>query len=264
MEGKEISIQEILGIVLAHIRLIIIITVIAGVAGYSYAKFVLPLQYTSSIKIYVTNGVRNSNDDDDDNELINGADINTARSLAATYIVILDDTSVYEAISDRLLEDYKIEDLRNYFTVATDEKGKEYIPTGQIKRLITIAAVNNTEVLQVTVTSEVPNFSADICSYISDIAPDMIIRTTKAGYVETVSPPKVPTSPSGPNIMRYLLLGLVAGLVISVGIVLVANFFDNTVKSGEEIKERFGVPVLAEIPDIFMDEKGGSSKYGKY
>jgi capsular polysaccharide biosynthesis protein len=64
--------------------------------------------------------------------------------------------------------------------------------------------------------------------------------------------------------MRYLLLGLVAGLVISISIILVTNFFDNTVKSGEEIKERFGVPVLAEIPDIFMDEKGGSSKYGKY
>ena len=67
MEEKEISVQEILGILLAHIRLIVIVTVVAGVAGYSYAKFVLPLQYTSSIKIYVTNGVRNSNDDDDEN-----------------------------------------------------------------------------------------------------------------------------------------------------------------------------------------------------
>ena len=113
-------------------------------------------------------------------------------------------------------------------------------------------------------TSQVPKFSADICTYISELAPKVIQRTTKAGSVETVSPPKVPTSPSGPNIPRYLLLGLVAGLAVSVGISFVATFLDNTVKSGEELRDRFGVPVLAEIPDIFMDSKGGSSKYGKY
>ncbi|WP_295156153.1 YveK family protein [uncultured Ruminococcus sp.] len=260
MEEKEISIQEILGILLAHIRMIIIITLLAGIAGYSYAKFVLPLQYTSSIKIYVTNGSRS----DEDQNQINAQDLNTARSLAATYIVILDDTIVYEKISDRLIEDYDIEDLKNYFTISINDEGKEYIPTGQIKRLISISAINNTEVLQVTVTSQVPKFSADICTYISDIAPEIIMRTTKAGSVETVSPPKVPTGPSGPNIPRYLLLGMIAGFALAVGISIVSSFFDNTVKSGEELKDRFGVPVLAEIPDIFMDTKGGSNKYGKY
>ena len=262
MQEKEISIQEIIGILLAHLRLIIILTILMGAVGYSYAKFILPPQYTSSIKIYVTAGAKPREYSED--EQINGAEINTARTLAATYIVILDDTSVYEAISDKLIEDYDMNDLRNYFTVSMDDVGKEYIPAAQIKKLVTIAAVNNTEVLQVTVTSQVPAFSADICTYISEIAPEMIIRTTKAGYVETVSPAKVPTSPSGPNIPRFGLLGMVAGFAIAVGIALITSFLDNTVKSGEELKERFGVPVLAEIPDIFMDEKGGSGKYGKY
>lgn len=261
MEQKEISIQEILGILLGHIRMIIVVTVLAGIAGFSYAKFVLPLQYTSSIKIYVTNN--NMSDANDANQ-INAQDLNTARSLATTYIVILDDALLYESISERLLQDYNEEDLKNYFTISSDENGKSYIPTGQIKRLINIAALNNTEVLQVTVTSQVPKFSADICTYISELAPKVIQRTTKAGSVETVSPAKVPTSPSGPNIPRYLLLGMIAGLAVSVGISFIATFLDNTVKSGEELRDRFGVPVLAEIPDIFMEGKGGSSKYGKY
>jgi capsular polysaccharide biosynthesis protein len=110
----------------------------------------------------------------------------------------------------------------------------------------------------------VPKFSADICTYISDLAPEIIKRTTKAGSVETVSPAKVPETASGPNIPRYLLLGMVAGLAVSVAIAMISSFLDNTVKSGEELRDRFGVPVLAEIPDIFMDSKGGSSKYGKY
>ena len=261
MEEKEISIQDIFGILLSHIRLIVVVTILAAAAGYSYAKFVLPLQYTSSIKIYVTNGSRNT--DPDGAAQINGQDLSASRSLAATYIVILDDNSVYEAISDRLLKDYEVEELKYYFSVLMDDEGKEYIPVSQIKKLITVAAVNNTEVLQVTVTSEVPSFSAAICTYMSEIAPEIITRTTKAGSVETVSPAKVPTSPSGPNFTRYLMVGLLVGLALSVVISLVTSFFDNTIKTGEDLKERFGVPVLAEIPDIFMDEKGGSSKYGR-
>ena len=260
-QQKEMSIQELLGILLGHLRMIIVVTILAGIASYSYAKFVLPLQYTSSIKIYVTNN--NLSDTNDINQ-INAQDLNTARSLATTYIVILDDAMMYEAISNRLLKDYKEEDLKNYFTIAHDENGEAYIPSNQIKRLINISAVNNTEVLQVTVTSQVPKFSADICTYISKLAPQIIKRTTKAGSVETVSPAKVPTAPSGPNIPRYLLLGMVAGFAVAVGIALISSFLDNTVKSGEELRDRFGVPVLAEIPDIFMEGKGGSSKYGKY
>lgn len=257
MEEKEISIQEILGIMLAHIKLIIFLTVLMGAAAYSYAKFVMPEQFTSSIKIYVTNG-RNTGD----NTAITAQDQQAARSLANTYIVILDDASVYEAISDKLIEDFKMEDLKKFFTTRIDESGKEYIPNSQIKRLINISAVNNTEVLQVVVTSEVPKFSAKICEYISDLAPELIMRTTKAGSVETVSPPKVPTGPSGPNVKRYAMLGMIAGFAIAVGISILASFMDNTVKGGEDIKDRFGIPVLAEIPDIFMDEKGGN-KYAR-
>lgn len=260
MEEKEISIQEILGIMLSRIKLIILLTILAGAVGYSFAKFVLPLQYTSSIKIYVTNGSR----DQDGSYQISAQDQTAARSLAETYIVILDDTSVYEAISSKLIEEYELSDLENYFTIIEEEDGEVYIPANEIKRLISMSAVNNTEVLQVTVTSEVPKFSADICKYVSDLAPEIIKRTTKAGSVETVSPAKEPTVPSGPNIPRYTLLGLMGGFAVAVAIAFITSLFDNTVKSGEDIREHFGVPVLAEIPDIFMDEKGGSGKYGKY
>lgn len=259
MDGKEIDIQEILGILLARIKLIIVVTILAGAAGYSYAKFVLPQQYTASIKIIVTNVTNGFSDDAE----LSGHNQATARSLASTYIVILDDTSVYEAISDELIAHYDEDDLKNYFTVLMDDSGREYIPPSQIRRLISFSEVNNTEVLQVTVTSEVPSFSAAICNYISELAPDIIKRTMKVGAVETVSPAQEPSAPSGPNIMRYLMMGLMAGFAASVGVVLLISFFDNTIKSGEDIKARFDVPVLAEIPDIFIDERGGSGKYGK-
>lgn len=264
MEQNEISLQDILNIVLGRIKMIILLTVLLGAAGYCVAKFVKPPMYTSSIKIYVTG----SNLENRDNQTgLSLQEQQAAKNLAATCIVILDDVSVYEAISDKLIEDYAVEDLANYFSVRESidpvtGESKLYIPTGQIKRLINITAINNTEVLQVTCTTQVPKFSADICMYISELAPSLITRTVRAGSVETVSEARVPTAPSGPSVTRYTALGAFAGMALAVFIAFVLSFLDNTVSSGEDIKERFNVPVLAEIPDIFMDEKGGSGKYG--
>ena len=83
--------------------------------------------------IYVTNG---RNTGDNGTGALTAQDQQAARSLANTYIVILDDASVYEAISDRLIEDFKMEDLKKFFTTRIDDEGKEYIPNAQIKKLI--------------------------------------------------------------------------------------------------------------------------------
>ena len=257
MEEKdiEIDLRDILGIIMARIWLILLITLLCTVAGFCLAKFVLPPQYTSSVKIYVKNlGTTDGNN-------ISYQDQMASKSLASTYIVILDDVSVYEEISDRLLNDYAEEDLARFFTIRVDEDNKKYIPTDEISRLVNISSVNDTEVIQVSCTCEVPKFSAEICTYISDIAPDLIKRVMQAGSVETVSDARVPMNPSGPSVRNYTVLGFAVGFVISAALVFILYFTDNAVTTGEDIKNKFNVPVLAEIPDIFMDEKGGT-RYG--
>jgi capsular polysaccharide biosynthesis protein len=253
----EISVQDILFMLLSRLRLIVLITLLCTVAAFSYAKFLLPLQYTSSIKIYVKNQTSTSTTG------VAYSDITAAKSLVETYVVILDDESVYNYVSDRLIEDYAIEDLQNYFTILTDDDGKQYIPSKEISKLVSFSSVNDTEVLKVSCTCRVPKFAADICTYISDYAPDHITRITQAGSVETVSDAIVPTTPSGPNVWKYTIVGFAVGLVVSVALAILLSSFDNEVTGAEEIKQRFNVPVLGEIPDIFMDEKG-AGKYAKY
>ncbi len=260
-EEKEIDLMELLGVILSKLKFIVLAAVLCAAIGFSYAKFVLPLQYTASIKMYVTSSSDLSKRED---ASIDVSEQTASRNLASTCIVILDDDSVYEEIGQMLIADYDLDDLKNYFNVTTDDEGNPYISPNQIRGLISVSSVDNTEVLQVTCTTEVPKFSADICKYVSKIAPELLIRTMKAGSVETVSPAKVPKNPSGPNVMRYAMIGGLLGMVVSVAVVIIMNMFDNAVKNGEEIKARFDVPVLAEIPDIFMDTKGGSGKYGRY
>lgn len=263
-EQTEINLADVFQLLLSKIKIIILVTVLCGAAGYCYARYVLPPQYTSTIKMYVTVPTKVVDSETGEVTEKTNLDQTVSRNLAATCIVILDDNSVYEQIGRMLIADYDLDDLKNYFTITTDDNGDPFISAEQIKGLISVTAIDNTEVLQVTCTTPVPKFSADICTYISKIAPELLIRTMKAGSVETVSAAEVPKGPSGPNVKRFALIGALAGMVLVIAVIFIIDYLDNTVKSGNEIKAKFDVPVLAEIPDIFMDSKGGVGKYGKY
>ena len=102
---KEIDLVELLGALLKRIKFIIFITVLFGGLAFSYAKFVLPLQYTSNISMYVKNSDNNANDQ------VAIGDINASKSLVSTYIVILQNDAVIDKIGDAILKEYGADDL---------------------------------------------------------------------------------------------------------------------------------------------------------
>ena len=119
------------------------------------------------------------------------------------------------------------------------------------------AAVNETEVIKITCTSLNPQISADICTYISEIAPSILIRTTKAGSVEPIGHAKVAKSPSSPNVKRTAIIGGLLGMVLASAIVIISHLLDRRIKVADDIKKKFPeMPILAEIPDLY-DTKGG-------
>ena len=50
------------------------------------------------------------------------------------------------------------------------------------------------------------------------------------------------------NNLKQSLIASLIGLVLGIGIVFVMFYFDTTIKSSEEIENKLGLPVIAEIP----------------
>ncbi len=243
----EIDLREIFFLLLSRLPFILLLTVIGTIAGFAYAKLVMPVKYTSSVCIYVNNANENAVQDQDRAQ---AADIQASKALASTYIVILNDDIVYDKVSDMLFEEYDIRDLEKVFTVSYDES-EPYITPEQIRSLVSISSVNDTEVIQITATTENASLSAAICSDIADIAPDLLTRVTKAGSVETIGTAKIPLGPSAPNVKKVTAIGFLMGGVISVAVVIISFLLDTRIKTAEDFKKRFAdVPVLAEIPDL--------------
>ncbi len=65
--------------------------------------------------------------------------------------------------------------------------------------------------------------------------------------VWVVEKAQLPEFPSKPNRKRNILLGIIMGLFGGVGMALFLEYLDNTVKTPDDIEERYNIPVLSTI-----------------
>jgi len=84
----------------------------------------------------------------------------------------------------------------------------------------------------------------------------LISRTNEQNVTEkvqdinvwVVDKAQVPQFPAKPNKKRNILLGLIMGLFGGVGLALFLEYLDNTIKTPDDIEERYNLPVLSSIP----------------
>ena len=111
-----------------------------------------------------------------------------------------------------------------------------------------MGSVNETEVLRVMATTRDPQVSVDICLAMIDVAPKVLSDVMGVAYVNPIGYPELMGGSSSPNVLKNVILGGGFGFILSVALVLLLDFLNNTVTDGESLVNKFGVPVLGEIP----------------
>lgn len=76
------------------------------------------------------------------------------------------------------------------------------------------------------------------------------VQTSQESNVRIVDRAVVPTRPFKPSLQGDLSKALVLGLLFGVGVALVLEYLDRTVKTPEELEQLLRLPTLAVIPDI--------------
>jgi len=230
------SIRELIDIVLAHIKLILIITIAAGLLAFVVSQFFITPQYEASVKLFVNNsrvGVADTT---------SISDLNASERLVNTYMEIVKSNTVLEkvAINDNL--DYSLESL---------------------KKMVSTQAVQNTEIFYVKVISENPHHAQLLANQIAKDAPHEIMDFVEATSVKVIDRAMLPTKQATPNVKLNTAIGLLLGLVLSVLLVLLLDMLDVTIRSEEDIKRMTDLPVLGVIPFIEpFNEKGKQIGYG--
>ena len=218
-----------------RVWVIIVSSVVTGILGFVLAAFVITPQYSSSIMLYVNNSSFKIDG------VINISDLSAAQSLVKTYIVLLQNRTTLEKVIEKADVDYSYEDLED---------------------MISASAVNDTEVLQITVTSDDPYEAAKIVNAIAEVLPRRITEIIDGSTMAVVDSGAVDLQKVFPSITGFTALGLLLGAIVSVVILSLLAIGDDTIRNEEYILQNYDYPILAKIPDLV--NTGNNKSYGYY
>ena len=245
------TIKDLLTLLWNHLLLIVAITLCGGVAAFSFSKFVLPVKYSSHITMYVQSytGISENNANNENN-------ISNSKQLVNTYMEVLKDDEVMNAVSALLLEQYE-EDLRRVFSF--DEEGK--ISSSSLRNCLTISSVTDTSAVTITATTENPNLAADICNDITQVAPKYVEEAVGVGSINTIGKAKIYKTPVAPNNTKNAILGMAAAFLIVVMVILIIDYFDNTIKDSAKIGKKYDKAIIGEIQQFGDNNKKKKAKH---
>ena len=225
MDGiKEIDLKSLAKDIMKRAWIIALCAVIVAVSSLVYNKNFVEKTYKAEITMYVVNKTTTEGSG------MSSQNLAVALQLTKSYVKLIQ--------TDRVL-DKVVEKAEMTSVTAAD-----------IRKMMTVEVVDETEVFKVSIVSRNPRMSADIANAIASIAPDEIWQITGGSSVEVVDYAKVPTTHYAPNYTTVTIWGGLAGAVLAIAVIAIFLLSDTRIKGKEDLEEISQIPVLGAIPDF--------------
>ena len=257
---REIDLRELALLLWRKIWLIAAVGIVCLIAGFLGTKMFIAKKYSSSTKIYAQSTYQENNESKTN-------DISKSKQLINTYIEVLKDDPVMEAVGKRLLDRFSESKMRECFSVETvtdEETGAavKQIKASSIRGCLAITSVTDTNVIRIVATTKDPEVSAAVCEILREEANGFITEAVKLGGVRYIkgSEVKVNRVQVSPNAKKNAFLAGFAGAFLVALIIIILDLMDNTVKTTEVLSEKFKKPILGEIQNIEETQK---RRFGK-
>lgn len=115
---------------------------------------------------------------------------------------------------------------------------------------ITVASQKDTEIISISVEDGDPATAQAIANSLANVFQREVVKIMKMDNVQIIDYAEMPELPVKPNRVQNLLLGLAVGLAAGIGLALLVDYLDITVKSAEQVESILNVPILGVIPHI--------------
>lgn len=222
MEEQVISLSEIFEAIKKRWIMIVAITLSATLISGILSFFVIKPVYETSTKLFI--GKEESED-----TVYNTNDIQMYQKLLQTYA---------QAIKTKDLVGRAINSL-NY----------ELEPS-KVVGALTVTPVTDTQILQIKYKSKNQQEAVDVLKNVTE----QFIITSKElvpnGNVRVIEEVEFPENSVSPNKKMNIAIAFLLGLMVSLGLVFLLEYLDNTYKNKEQLEKELDIPVLGEIPDV--------------
>ena len=152
-------------------------------------------------------------------------------------------------LGTQLVKDYReLVQSRMISNTVIKELGLKDITSEQLSGKLIVTSKNDTRVIQISTEDNNPQLAMDITNKVADIFKTKVQEIMKVENVQIIDQAELPKTPVRPNKLLYLAISFVLGLVVGVGIIILIEFLDNTIKTPEDVAKYLELPVIGTIP----------------
>lgn len=221
---ETISLKELLQTLKKRLNLILIITLLSILVSGVISYFLLTPIYQSSTQLLV-------NQSKNEQAMYNYNEVQTNLQLINTYNVIIKSPAILDLVNKELKLD---------------------LSTGELNNKISVASEKNSQVVNISVQDPNANTAAKIANKTAEIFTREISQIMNVDNVSILAKAQVgeKQSPIKPKPLLNIAIALIVGLMSGVGLAFLLEYFDNTIKTEQDIEKMLGMPVLGVITTI--------------
>ncbi|EHE88246.1 YveK family protein [Lactobacillus delbrueckii] len=288
-EEVTIDLRRLFILIRKHIISILIWMIGLGLIAYGVSEYVLVPKYTASTQLLVNRKTADANHADANQAYANQqADINAVTTYKdiITSNVILKGASKYLANPVTLVKKatpakkavYKTNDgTRTLVKKAVKAKPAVYkresksysVSANELASAVSVTTTTSSQVFTLSATAETPAKAQAIANAVAKEFKEQIPKIMDVNNVTIVAEASKGTK-SFPKVSMFTAIGVLAGLVISLLIIIIKDLSDTTVREDSFMTNELGLTNLGEIAHITMPkdwtftvktaEKRGSSR----
>lgn len=218
-EELVIDLGQLWKIIKKNMRLIIIVSILLGLAASLYTMFFIEKKYASTTRIYLTPKVT-------DQGYVDSSTVISNNGMVKNYVSILKGRNILTEVADKL------------GLSSTDE-----IAAG-----LSITNETDTQIINVSVTTNDSLKSKQIAETTVKVFFSEMQESLNITKMTVLDEAQVNNTPVSPSIKKNLVIGLLIGLIISCGYVFLNYLLDKRLRNRNEAESFLDLPVLVEIP----------------
>lgn len=222
---QNINLTDILKMCLKHWLLVLAITVVVAIFSYIYSIYFATPMYSSSGQLNISNRTGESGRV---TEIIT-SDLASRERLAPTFIEIMK--------NDTFLN--KVKNMGNFD-----------LSVAAIRGMVTFEQPEDTSLINISVRSTSAKQAYLVAQEILKHAPLYLESEMGGSTVKTIQEAELPTKPYSPNVQKNVLVATLCGLFLGVLAAVTIELLDKKISSSEGLEEKYGYPILGEIPNL--------------
>ncbi len=217
---EEIDLMDLLAYFCKKVWIVITLMLVFIIGVIVYINFILTPLYDSHTTLVLARV---------SGETITQNDISLNKNLISTYREIIKSRLILDKVNETLDLD---------------------LSYNALKQMVSVASVNDTELIDIKVSYTSPELAQSIAREIANTFKKEIINIYKLENVSIVDEATFDDNPSNISPTKQSILAGMAGLILGCGIIFVMFIFDDTIKQKRDVVEKVKLSVLGELPKL--------------